>query len=349
MCNAESPSGHLRPSASRHEVDTQTGLARPSERLPGGARWHAYLDAASVRRPVAAAQTQRRGRCDGCRVRLWMLLALLALLPCVSAPAALLYNGGGGTARCASPASLLTAASSATAVVLLLVLLLTSGAAHSARLLLFGALAAVTGRTSRVWQGASRAGLSAAPRLRVLVLAACFLCVLRGGDAVVDSRMYTRLACPTVKHRWVAASQYVNSTNWVDGVQTGAQDALLVNSDTGTPAISKPFYDQSSKSVVFSPRTQSSSTGPYVNLQSVHFGTGDFTLVILAKYNAPGSVGDSWPRIFDFSTTGNSLGTYFILTQVRACREERSHCMRPAVAAPPCGALSAAARRISHA
>ncbi len=132
--------------------------------------------------------------------------------------------------------------------------------------------------------------------------------------------MYTRLACPTVKHRWVAASQYLNSTTWVDGVQTGAQDALLLCSDTGTPAISKPYYDTSTQSVLFSPRSNSATTGPYVNLQSVHFGTGDFTFVILAKYNAPGTPGDRWPRIFDFSTTGNQQGTYFILTEVRRGR-----------------------------
>ena len=159
--------------------------------------------------------------------------------------------------------------------------------------------------------------MCAARGWRALLLAVCCLGLLHGAHAVIDSRMYTRLACPTVKHRWLAASQYLSSTTWVDGVQSGAQDALLVSSDAG---IGKPFYDQSSRSVVFSPRSQSSTTGPYVNLQSVHFGTGNFTFVILAKYNAPGSSGDNWPRIFDFSTTGNSQGTYFILTEVRACR-----------------------------
>jgi hypothetical protein len=154
---------------------------------------------------------------------------------------------------------------------------------------------------------------------RALLLLMASMLTLRA-HAVVDSRMYTRLACPTVKHRWVAASQYLNSTTWVDGVQTGAQDALLLCSDTGTPAISKPYYDTSTQSVLFSPRSNSATTGPYVNLQSVHFGTGDFTFVILAKYNAPGTPGDRWPRIFDFSTTGNQQGTYFILTEVRRGR-----------------------------
>ena len=155
-------------------------------------------------------------------------------------------------------------------------------------------------------------------RVQQLLLIVCLLSQLSCRvDAQVDSRMYTRLACPTVQHRWLAASQYLNSTTWTDGVQSGAQDALLVNTDNGSPAISKPFYDQSSKSVLFSPRSQSSTTGPYVNLQSVHFGTGDFTFVILAKYNSPGTSGDAWPRIFDFSTTGNQYGTYFILTEVR--------------------------------
>ena len=149
-----------------------------------------------------------------------------------------------------------------------------------------------------------------------LLLVACFAWQLRGAHAV-DARMYTRLACPSVQHRWLAASQYLSSTTWTDGVQSGAQDALLVNTDTGTPAISKPFYDSSSQSVLFSPRSQASTTGPYVNLQSVNFGTGAFTFVILAKYNAPGSGSDSWPRIFDFSTTGTSSGTYFILTEAR--------------------------------
>ena len=322
MRNVESPGGRLRPSASRHKGDTQTERAPPPEKLSGGARRRAALDAVSVPQFLAAAaQSQRRGRGTGCRVRWWLLLAFLALLPCARAPDLLCCSGG--AARCAAPATLRTAALCAPAAASHM-LPLTSGDAHSVRVLLFGALAAaaaMTGRTSRVVQVASRAGLSAAPRLRVLLLAACFLGVLHGAHAVVDSRMYTRVACPTVKHRWLAASQYLNSTTWMDGVQSGAQDAALANSDTGTPAVSKPFYDQSSKSVVFSPRSQSSKVGPYVNLQSVHFGTGDFTFIILAKYSAPGSSVDVWPRIFDFSTTGNSRGTYFILTEVRACQK----------------------------
>jgi hypothetical protein len=154
---------------------------------------------------------------------------------------------------------------------------------------------------------------------RALMVAAFWLlCLpLPLAHTAVDPKMYTRLACPTVQHRWLAASQYLTSTSWLDGVQTGAQDAVLVNSDTGMPAISKPYYDVGTQSVLFSPRTNAATTGPYVNLQSVHFGTGDFTFVILAKYKAPGSQGDVWPRIFDFSSTGTPQGTYFILTEVR--------------------------------
>ena len=168
----------------------------------------------------------------------------------------------------------------------------------------------------------------------LLLFVVYFVGQLRGAHAVIDARMYTRLACPSVKHRWLAASQYLSSTTWTDGVQSGAQDALLLNTDTDSPAISKPYYDASSQSVVFSPRSQASTTGPYVNLQSVHFGTGAFTFVILAKYNASGSGSDNWPRIFDFSTTGTPSGTYFILTEARA-RAAGARCATRADARTP--------------
>ena len=318
MRDAEGAGGELRPPPWRDKVDTHPRSAQTLEKPFGGALplpslWgDTRYDALQCR---AAAQTLRPGRGAGGKMRWWALLALLALLPCASAPAALPCGK-----RAATPI-MLTAASSAAAVVPCLLAFVMS-AARAVQLFIFGALTlagflAVVGSSKpRAWLGPSCTILNRVHRLHQPFLTACLLCLLYGARAQ-DSRMYTRLACPTVKHRWVAAMQYLNATTWIDGVQSGAQDAVLVNSDTGTPAISKPFYDQSSKSVLFSPRAQSSTTGPYVNLQSVHFGTGDFTFVILAKYNSPGTSGDVWPRIFDFSTTGNQYGTYFILTEVR--------------------------------
>ena len=312
----------LRPPPWRDKADTQTRSAPTLEKQSGSVLPLPSLLGDSVLQ-CRMVQTQRMGRCAGSRVRWWVLLSLLALLPRASAPAA----PRGSYTAAASLVALLTGPSVVPGLLASLF-----NAARALQLFTFGALACwrslssvvvavfhtgVFGSKPRTWLGPSRAGLSRAHQCQQVFLSACLLGMLSGARAQIDSRMYTRLACPTVKHRWLAASQYLSATTWSDGVQLGAQDAILVNSDTGTPAISKPFYDQSSKSVVFSPRSQSSTTGPYVNLQSVYFGTGDFTFVVLARYNAPGSSGDVWPRIFDFSTTGNQYGAYFILTEVR--------------------------------
>ena len=319
MRDAEGAGGKQRPPPWRDKADTRPRSAPLSEKLSEGALPlpSPRSDFAPPRCP-AAAQTLRPGRATGGRVRWWALLALLALLPCASAPTAMPL-----CVSHAAPVTLLAVASSALAIVPGLLSSLES-AARASRLFSFGAVvcwrildAGVLGSKPRTWPGPSKAH-----RWQQLLLTTFCLSMLSGAQAQTDTRMYTRLACPTVKHRWLAASQYLNATTWTDGVQSGAQDAILVNTDTGTPSISKPFYDQSSKSVLFSPRSMSSTTGPYVNLQSVHFGTGDFTFVVLAKYsNAPNPVTGAndwrWPRIFDFSTTGNQYGTYFILTEVR--------------------------------
>ena len=316
MRDAEGAFGELRPPPWREKAYTRPRSVPTSENPSGGTLLlpSPARGSDSVPQCRAAAPALRPAGGAGGRVRWWALLALLALLPPASAPAALPCVAGNGAA---TPIMLTAASFAATVVPSLLAFVMS--AARAVQLFIFGALTlagflAVVG--SRAWLGPSRTILNRVHRLHQPFLTACLLCLLYGARAQ-DSRMYTRLACPTVKHRWLAASQYLNATTWRDGVQSGAQDAVLVNSDTGTPAISKPFYDQSSKSVLFSPRAQSSTTGPYVNLQSVHFGTGDFTFVILAKYNSPGTSGDVWPRIFDFSTTGNQYGTYFILTEVR--------------------------------
>ena len=326
MRNAKVAGGELRPPPWRDKADTQTRSVPTLDKKQSGS----VLPLSSLLGDPALqclmpVQTQRPGRCTGGRVRWWILLSLLALLPRASAPAA----PRGSYTAAASLVALLTLASFAVAPFpgLLASLIYVASALQ---LFSFGALACwrslgsvaavfhlVFGSKPCAWLSSSRAGLSRAHRWQQLLLTMFFLSMQSGAQAQTDARMYTRLACPTVKHRWLAASQYLNATTWADGVQSGAQDALLVNTDSGTPAIFKPFYDQSSKSVVFSPRSQSSTTGPYVNLQSVNFGTGDFTFVILAKYNSPGASGDNWPRIFDFSTTGNQYGTYFILTEVR--------------------------------
>ena len=318
MRDAEGAGGKLRPPPWRDKAETQPRSAPTLEKPSGGVLPLPSLGD-SVLQCHVAAQTLRPGRGAGGRVRWWALLTLLALLPCASAPAAMPL-----CVSRAAPVTLLAVTSSAWAVVSGLLSSFES-AARASRLFSFGAVvcfcvlvavfanaAGVLGSKPRAWLSPSRAH-----RWQQLLRTMFFLSMLSGAQAQ-DARMYTRLACPTVKHRGLAASQYLNATTWVDGVQSGAQDAILVNSDNGTPAISKPFYDQSSKSVLFSPRAQSSTTGPYVNLQSVHFGTGDFTFLVLAKYNSPGTSGDVWPRIFDFSTTGNQYGTYFILTEVRS-------------------------------
>lgn len=327
MRAADKPRRLVGPPARRHEVVAQPHVAPPSE-MPSGEAAKQLApsgDVFTLRRPDAARIRRREGFA-GLTTRCWLWLALLALLPRADAPSLL---RGGGALVCGAPVRLAAMPLSPAAACGLLAL--ATYAARCARLALVAALsrwrstAAQTvplacgvlalGLKRREWHAPRRAGRGMSPRWRALLLAACALGALPEAQGVVDSRMYTRMACPTVKHRWLAASQYLSSTTWSDGVQSGAQDAVLACNDAG---ISKPFYDQSSKSVLFSPRSQASTTGPYVNLQSVHFGTGDFTFLILAKYNAPGSQGDNWPRIFDFSTTGNSLGTYFILTEVRA-------------------------------
>ena len=148
------------------------------------------------------------------------------------------------------------------------------------------------------------------------------LCVLLSrvplAHADISPKMYTRLACPSVAHRWLASNYYVNLTTWLDSVPgTGIRhDGLLKNSDTSP--VKAPFFDTGQNAMVFSPRGLGSTVGPYVQLPSVQFGNGDFTFYVLAKYSSPGGSGSSWPRIFDFSSTGTSSGVYFILTQYGA-------------------------------
>jgi hypothetical protein len=133
--------------------------------------------------------------------------------------------------------------------------------------------------------------------------------------AQINAKMYTRLACPSVAHRWLASNYYVNSTAWQDSVPGNStrHDGLLKNTDTSP--IQPPFFDFGQNAMVFSPRSLTTTVGPYVQLPSVEFGTRDFTFYVLAKYNSPGTSRQSWPRIFDFSSTGTSSGVYFILTQ----------------------------------
>ena len=136
-------------------------------------------------------------------------------------------------------------------------------------------------------------------------------------DATIDPKMYTRLACPSVSHRWLASNYYVTNTTWSDSVPGVVRhDGVLKNTDTSPVTV--PSFDAAQSAVTFSPRGLTSTSGPYVQLPSVQFGTSDFTLYVLAKYTSPGATGTSWPRIFDFSSTGTSSGVYFILTQYGA-------------------------------
>jgi len=82
--------------------------------------------------------------------------------------------------------------------------------------------------------------------------------------------------------------------------------------------VTVPSFDPAQSAVTFSPRTLTSTIGPYVQLPSVQFGNRDFTLYTLAKYTSAGATGTGWPRVFDFSSTGTSTGVYFILTQYGA-------------------------------
>ena len=155
------------------------------------------------------------------------------------------------------------------------------------------------------------------PRMPLACAALPLLCVLLSrvplAHADISPKMYTRLACPSVAHRWLASNYYVNLTTWLDSVPgTGIRhDGLLKNSDTSP--VKAPFFDTGQNAMVFSPRGLGSTVGPYVQLPSVQFGNGDFTFYVLAKYSSPGGSGSSWPRIFDFSSTGTSSGVYFIL------------------------------------
>ena len=163
------------------------------------------------------------------------------------------------------------------------------------------------------------------PRLPLSCAALSLLCLLLArvplADAQISPKMYTRLACPSVAHRWLASSYYLNSTTWLDSVPGSGtrHDGRLLNSDNATGStVTAPFFDAGQNALVFSPRSLSSTVGPYVQLPSVQFGNGDFTFYVLAKYSSPGGSGSSWPRIFDFSSTGTGSGVYMILTQYGA-------------------------------
>ena len=115
---------------------------------------------------------------------------------------------------------------------------------------------------------------------------------------LMDPFTVSRLACPTLVHRWVASATYINAPGspfiWQDAARLGdgSFDALLKTSVNksicASPCLTAaedpdggPYYDPVQQAAIFVPPDPTSDLpdGPYVLLPSVQFGTGDFTLV----------------------------------------------------------------------
>ena len=115
---------------------------------------------------------------------------------------------------------------------------------------------------------------------------------------LADPYTFTRLACPTVVHRWVASAAYVNASTspnvWLDAAATSSTsfNALLktsvghasCNAPCTTAASDPsggPYYDPTQQAVIFAPPSVPSppNDGPYVLLPSINVGSGDFTVV----------------------------------------------------------------------